>query len=108
MKEDRNKQASPSTEEITPEECHRDPEDREVRRARIHELREKMMDKTLADSFPSSDPPSSIPNPGEDDSIKKEIAEIEKTSEQLEQDSERLKRETEKLKRQANKKNKAA
>ncbi len=28
-------------------------------------IREKMMDKTLADSFPASDPPSSIPNPSE-------------------------------------------
>ncbi len=30
------------------------------------EIREKMMDKTLADSFPASDPPSSIPDPSED------------------------------------------
>jgi gas vesicle protein len=29
--------------------------------------REKMLDKTLADSFPSSDPPSSIPDPLPDD-----------------------------------------
>ncbi len=28
--------------------------------------REEGMDKTLADSFPASDPPSSIPNPEED------------------------------------------
>ena len=28
---------------------------------------EKMLDKTLADSFPTSDPPSTIPNPGESD-----------------------------------------
>ncbi len=28
--------------------------------------REAGMDKTLADSFPASDPPSSIPNPAED------------------------------------------
>ena len=27
------------------------------------ELREKGMDETLADSFPSSDPPSTIPDP---------------------------------------------
>jgi hypothetical protein len=26
-------------------------------------IREKMMDKTLADSYPASDPPSSIPDP---------------------------------------------
>ncbi len=30
------------------------------------EIREKMLDKTLADSFPTSDPPSSIPDPSED------------------------------------------
>lgn len=29
-------------------------------------IRDKMMDKTLADSFPTSDPPSSIPDPCED------------------------------------------
>ena len=28
---------------------------------------EKALDKTLADSFPTSDPPSSIPDPGEED-----------------------------------------
>lgn len=28
---------------------------------------EKMLDKTLADSFPTSDPLSTIPNPGESD-----------------------------------------
>ena len=45
----------------------RDPEDRPA--ANEHELREKMLDKTLADSFPTSDPPSSIPDPSEDDSL---------------------------------------
>jgi hypothetical protein len=29
--------------------------------------RERSMDKNLADSFPASDPPSTIPNPCEDD-----------------------------------------
>ncbi len=28
------------------------------------EERERMLDQTLADSFPASDPPSSLPNPG--------------------------------------------
>jgi len=28
--------------------------------------REETLDKTLADSYPASDPPSSIPDPGED------------------------------------------
>jgi hypothetical protein len=45
----------------------RDPEDRAVNKEREEETREKMMDKTLADSYPASDPPSSIPDPAEDD-----------------------------------------
>lgn len=102
---DAEKNAPKCDEDICPEERVRDPEDREVHRANIRKLREKMMDKTLADSFPSSDPPSSIPNPGEDDSMKKEI---EETTERLEQDSEKLKRETAKLKQEAEKKKKAA
>jgi len=45
----------------------RDPEDRPTyTRA---ELREKMLDKTIADSFPTSDPPSSLPDPSADDSL---------------------------------------
>jgi hypothetical protein len=43
----------------------RDPEDRPV--ASEEQIREKTMDKTLADSFPTSDPPSSIPDPCADD-----------------------------------------
>ena len=31
------------------------------------ELREEALDKTVGDSFPSSDPPSSIPNPEAED-----------------------------------------
>ena len=31
-------------------------------------LRDEGMDKTLADSFPASDPPSSIPDPEDDES----------------------------------------
>jgi hypothetical protein len=34
---------------------------------RDEELREEGMDKTLADSFPASDPPSSIPDPGDEE-----------------------------------------
>lgn len=54
-----------------PEECgnRRDPEERPVADQDKGELRDKMMDKTLADSFPTSDPPSSIPDPAEDDSF---------------------------------------
>jgi len=43
----------------------RDPEDRPVRNA--EELKEKTFDKTDADSFPASDPPSSIPDPSAED-----------------------------------------
>ena len=49
------------------------PEQEETRRRRAMRLnpkpcrREQSMDKTLADSFPASDPPSTIPNPCEDD-----------------------------------------
>jgi hypothetical protein len=47
----------------------RDPEDRDVNQEREHEVKDKMMDKTLADSYPASDPPSSIPDPSEEDSL---------------------------------------
>ncbi len=40
----------------------RDPEDRPVHSRA--ELREKMLDKTIADSYPASDPPSTLPDPG--------------------------------------------
>lgn len=41
----------------------RDPEDRLTDRCSSDEMREKMLDKTIADSFPASDPPSSLPDP---------------------------------------------
>jgi hypothetical protein len=44
----------------------RDPESRPVPEHDEKKIREKMLDKTLADSFPASDPPSSIPDPAED------------------------------------------
>jgi hypothetical protein len=44
----------------------RDPEDRRVEPKDLKGKREKMLDKTLADSFPASDPPSTLPNPNED------------------------------------------
>jgi hypothetical protein len=44
----------------------RDPEDRIIDRFSSQERKEKMMDKTIADSFPASDPPSSLPDPDED------------------------------------------
>jgi hypothetical protein len=43
----------------------RDPEERPC--SSEDERREKNLDKTLADSFPTSDPPSSIPDPGEEE-----------------------------------------
>ena len=45
------------------------PGERSPDKKRHDDVREKMMDKTLADSFPTSDPPSSIPDPSEEDSF---------------------------------------
>jgi hypothetical protein len=47
----------------------RDPEDRIIDATDLQAMREKMFDKTLADSFPASDPPSSLPDPREEDSF---------------------------------------
>ena len=47
----------------------RDPEDRVILRHDRSQVREKMFDKTLADSFPASDPPSNTPDPTEEDSF---------------------------------------
>jgi hypothetical protein len=44
----------------------RDPEDREIDESSEREKKDKMMDKTIADTFPASDPPSSLPDPDED------------------------------------------
>ena len=44
----------------------RDPEDRVVGSGDSAAKREKMLDKTIADSFPASDAPSSLPDPNED------------------------------------------
>jgi hypothetical protein len=44
----------------------RDPEDRIVQVGDRTATRDKMLDKTIADSFPASDPPSSLPDPNED------------------------------------------
>jgi hypothetical protein len=41
----------------------RDPEDRKVDKRDPSQVREKMLDKTIADSFPASDPLSSDPAP---------------------------------------------
>jgi hypothetical protein len=44
----------------------RDPEDRVIDPGDADGKREKMFDKTIADSFPASDPPSTVPDPHED------------------------------------------
>ncbi|MBV8673247.1 MAG: hypothetical protein JOZ33_07415 [Acidobacteriaceae bacterium] len=44
----------------------RDPEDRPISPGDEQARREKSLDKTLADSFPTSDPPSTIPDPESD------------------------------------------
>src|SRR3954464_3005528 len=51
---------------IPSESISRDPEDRIVNSGDTEAKREKMLDKTIADSFPASDPPSSLPDPAED------------------------------------------
>jgi hypothetical protein len=62
--------------QITPNErehsgSRRDPEERPCIESETQDekrqLRERAHDKTLADSFPTSDPPSSIPDPSEED-----------------------------------------
>jgi hypothetical protein len=60
----------PGDPQVTPFEpehpgSRRDPEERPV--SHEEERKEKAHDKTLADSFPTSDPPSSIPDPAQDD-----------------------------------------
>jgi hypothetical protein len=44
----------------------RDPEDRFIDPSDGEAKQEKMFDKTIADSFPASDPPSTVPDPHED------------------------------------------
>ena len=44
----------------------RDPEDRTINEGDLRERKDKMMDKTIADTFPASDPPSTLPDPDED------------------------------------------
>lgn len=41
--------------------------EKKLPRKEDEETPEKNLDKTLADSFPASDPPSSIPDPEEED-----------------------------------------
>ncbi len=64
------------TPQITPDErehtgSRRDPEERPKIKGEAEDVqrraRERAHDKTLADSFPTSDPPSTIPDPSEDE-----------------------------------------
>lgn len=65
MEDPRDAQHVPS--EVENRGSRRDPEERLVQDEET--LKDKMLDKTLADSFPSSDPPSSIPDPRSNDSL---------------------------------------
>lgn len=49
-------------ENLTPDE-NRPPEPRIDDARKIREIRERTLDKTIADSFPASDPPSTNPAP---------------------------------------------
>lgn len=54
----------------------RDPEDREIDESNPVEKKDKMMDKTVADTFPASDPPSSIPDPDDDSFAARESSQL--------------------------------
>ncbi|HKW16728.1 MAG TPA: hypothetical protein VJO35_04390 [Terriglobales bacterium] len=49
----------------TPQRELKEPEQPAIEERRKHE--EEGLDKTIEDSFPASDPPSTIPNPDEDE-----------------------------------------
>ena len=53
---------------MSPEHRHTPEEERKIREAAL--------DETIAESFPASDPPSTIPNPDEDELLE-QIDEIE-------------------------------
>ena len=50
---------------LSNKEC-RDPEDRRIDESDPLARKDKMLDKTIADTFPASDPPSSLPDADED------------------------------------------
>ena len=51
---------------MTSKDHHHTPEEEK-------KIREAALDETLAGSFPASDPPSTIPNPDEDDVLPEEL-----------------------------------
>jgi hypothetical protein len=61
---DKQKSSSSSPSKTVKERARRPAEDK--RDDRPTEPEEDSMDRTIEDSFPASDPPSSIPNPDED------------------------------------------
>lgn len=69
MTEKVQKPGDPQVTSFEPKEpgSQRDPEECSVHDGAEEKVKEKTMDKTLADSFPTSDPPSSIPDPSEPD-----------------------------------------
>jgi hypothetical protein len=71
MEQDVNGKPQITTEEPERKGSRRDPEERPV--SNSGEAKEKNLDKTLADSFPTSDPPSSIPDPSADAAQREEI-----------------------------------
>ena len=55
------------TPQVEPDESRHQQEREKSGTAELRRIREEALDQTVEDSFPSSDPPSSIPNPGEED-----------------------------------------
>lgn len=55
------------TPQVEADESRRQQEREKSVTAELRRIREEALDKTVEDSFPSSDPPSSIPDPGEED-----------------------------------------
>ena len=49
------------------EQRNQQPGKTEEQKTEEHQRRERALDKTIADSFPTSDPPSTIPDPGEEE-----------------------------------------
>jgi len=46
--------------------------------AEERKIREAALDQTIADTFPASDPPSTIPNPDEDELLERPAGDDEK------------------------------
>ncbi len=58
----------------------RDPEDRSIPSYNDAAIREKMLDTTLADTYPASDPLSSIPDPSSDSLVLDEQLDFDKAA----------------------------